>query len=245
MNKETLNVYIGFDSRNYGQTLAYEVCKRSILKNLNTDKYSVNIKPLVLKYFQQEGIYTRKEDPLATTEFTYTRFLVPYLNNYEGKALFCDSDFLWECCVSEAFNYLQSNKAVACVKHDYKVKNNIKMDGQKQTVYPRKNWSSLMVFNCDHISTKNLTLDAINTKSPKYLHRMEWANDEEIGEIPYYYNYLVGIYDSDDAKVYHYTNGGPWHSGYENCQYSEKWLPYLTEEETLKLNEYLAKCHKK
>lgn len=242
MSKEVLNVYIGFDTRNYGQTLAFEGCKRSILANLNNDKYDVNIYQLNLKKLTETGLMTRDFDPLASTEFTYTRFLVPYLNNYQGKALFCDSDFIWTCCVSEAFDYLKDNEAVACVKHDYTPHKMVKMDGRAQTVYPRKNWTSLLVFNCGHPSAKKLSLQAVNNESPAWLHRIQWADDSEIGEIPYQYNYLVGYYDSNDGKVFHYTDGGPWHPGYEDVQYGELWRQYITDHEynnlRLELEEY-------
>jgi len=234
-DKEMLNVYIGFDTRNYGQTLAYEGCKRSILAKLNNDKYNVTIHQLNLKELEKEGLMYRDFDPLASTEFTYTRFLIPYLNRYSGKALFCDSDFIWDCCVSEPFDYLKEGQAVACVHHDYTPDHLIKMDGRVQTVYPRKNWSSLMVFDCGHKCSQQLTIKTVNEESPAWLHRMLWADGTEIGDIPYQYNYLVDNYDTDDAKVYHYTDGGPWHPGYENVQYGDKWRQYMNAEELEKL----------
>ena len=89
-----------------------------------------------------------------------------------------------------------------------------------------------MVFNCAHPDCKKLSLEAVNKNSPKYLHRMEWANDKNIGSIPIDYNYLVGYYDSiENPKALHYTDGGPWHKDYQNCRYSEKWLDYLSDEE--------------
>lgn len=237
--KETLHVYIGFDTRNYGQTLAYEGCKRSIEDKLNRDKYNVEIHQLNLKELMKQGHMYREVDPLAATEFTYTRFLVPFLNGYKGKALFCDSDFIWTCCVSEAFDYLKPDQAVACVQHDYTPHATVKMNGLHQTTYPRKNWSSLMVFNCEHPSTHQLTIQAVNEQTPAWLHRMTWAKDEEIGSIPYQYNYLVDNYTTDDAKVYHYTDGGPWHPGYEDVQYGEHWRQYMSDEEMAKLKEEL------
>jgi lipopolysaccharide biosynthesis glycosyltransferase len=243
MRKETLNVYIGFDTRNYGQQLAYEGCKRSIESKLNKEKYEVVVHQLNLKELTNKGLMYRYFDHLASTEFTYTRFLVPYLNNYKGKALFCDSDFIWDCCVSEAFNYLKEEQAVACVKHDYTPHSHMKMGGLQQTVYPRKNWSSLMVFNCEHPSTRKLTVESVNTESPAWLHRMLWANDNEIGEIPYQYNYLVGYYESNDAKVFHFTDGGPWHPGYENVEYGYHWRQYISNQEIVKLYKELIQFY--
>ena len=152
-------VYVGFDSTNYGQQLAFDVCKRSI------EKYNKDIE--VIKLVRQEMIDQKlfwRKDNTGVTEFTYTRFLVPYLNNYQGWALFCDSDFLWTCDINEVFEkYANEKHAVSCVMHQYKnCHGKTKMDGRPQEFYPRKNWSSLLLYNCSHPSVKNLTLDIIS-----------------------------------------------------------------------------------
>jgi hypothetical protein len=125
---------------------------------------------------------------------------------------------------------------------------NTKFSGMPQNDYPRKNWSSLMLFNCSHPSCKNLNLENVNTKSPKYLHRMEWCDDNKIGHIPFHYNYLIGYYFTNDAKAIHYTEGGPWHEEWYNnklpseCvnrKYGKEWIDLLTENEAeLLLNEF-------
>lgn len=236
-----LTVYIGFDSRNFGQKMAFEVARQSII---NHASQPVEVRQLIRKRFQDQGIYWRDEDPLASTEFTYTRFLVPYLNGYRGWALFCDSDFLWTDDVWKMFDVIKNDpnrddRVVYCVKHDYQPSDKFKMDGRRQTQYPRKNWSSCMLFNCGHPSAKLLTLEAVSTQSPAWLHRMQWAKDHEIGELPHTYNYLVGYYqdhnEENPPKVLHYTDGGPWHPGYENVEYGELWLSYLTDEEKQKV----------
>lgn len=242
-NKQVLHVFVGFDTRNYGQTLAFEGCYRSIMAKSNTNKYDIKIHQLNLKELIKDGLFYRDYDILASTEFTYTRFLVPYLCDFKGKAVFCDSDFIWDVCVSEVFDYLKDDHAVACVKHNYIPRKSFKMDSRAQTVYPRKNWSSLMVFNCEHPSTKQLTVSAVNEKSPAWLHRMQWAEDDEIDEIPYQYNYLVGYYHTNDAKVYHYTDGGPWHPGYEDVQYGDKWSQYISKDEINILREELDRYY--
>ena len=226
------NIYIGYDSTNYGQELAYEICKRSIKKY--NDKIKIN------KLSKKDLInskYFYRNDNTGSTEFTYTRFLVPFLNNYKGWALFCDSDFLWLCDPNEIFEkYADEKYAVCCVKHEYNDCNGkTKMDGRTQEWYPRKNWSSLMLFNCEHPSIKNLNLDNINKETPKWLHRMEWCKDEEIGEIDKSYNYLVNYYDDEKFKALHYTDGGPWHPEYRDVQYGNLWLDYLNSIEEFKL----------
>ena len=105
------------------------------------------------------------------------------------------------------------------------------MDGKAQEWYPRKNWSSLMVFNCSHPDCKNINLTSVNKESPKYLNRMEWTKDENIGSIPLEYNHLVGYYNIDNSKALHYTDGGPWHKEHQDVQYAQEWLDYLTPQE--------------
>ena len=235
-----LTVYVGYDSTNYGQKIAHEICIRSI-KKYNP---KVKIVSLIKKDLEERELFRRNRDTSASTEFTYTRFLVPYLNDYKGIAVFCDSDFLYKYDINELLNYYDPNKAVMCVKHNQKSIIDYKFSGMPQSDYPRKNWSSLMLFNCSHPSCKNLNLDTVNNETPAYLHRMIWCNDEEIGEIPYQYNYLVGHYSTNDAKAVHYTEGGPWHiewyngrlpSQFIHSDYGNEWLEYLENDEGKKI----------
>lgn len=234
-----ITVYVGYDSTNYGQKIAHDVCVRSIRK------YNKNVRIIPLKKSELEKIgFNREYDPHASTEFTYTRFLVPYLNNYEGIAVFCDSDFLYKYDIEELLNFYDTTKGVMCVKHEQKSITSTKFSGMPQNDYPRKNWSSLMLFNCAHPSCKNLTLNTVNKESPKYLHRMEWCDDNQIGEIPYQYNYLLGYYFTNDAKAIHFTEGGPWHNEWYNYKlpkkcinkiYAEEWFEYLEQKEYMYL----------
>ena len=252
------NIYIGYDSSNYGQHLANVVCIRSILQTTNIPLDDLNIYSLVLKDLKKQKLYYRNEDKLASTEFTYTRFLVPYLNDYKGWALFCDSDFLYRDDIKNVFDYIHKNnnhkKAVLCVKHPLNFqKAGVKMDGRVQSAYPRKNWSSLMLFNCEHPDTKNLTLENANTQSPKWLHRMLWTTTKNIGTLPPKFNFLVENYksgeiDKVDKKldfvvekpmVLHWTDGGPWHHDYIDTPYQHLWINYLTPSELQKLDNEL------
>jgi hypothetical protein len=235
-----LNVYIGFDSSNYGQQLSADICKRSIEQQFNNTLYDLSVHFLIKKKLEEQGYFDRAHDTSGSTEFTYTRFLVPFLNNYQGYAVFCDSDFLWNCDVSELIQYINTELAVSCVQHEHLPNTNIKMDGKPQTPYPRKNWSSLMVFNCSHPSVRNLTCHAVNTQTPIWLHRMLWAKDTEIGQIPITYNYLVGTYPYiQDVKAIHYTDGGPWyylckHLNNKYPVYRDMWLQMLNTQEKIK-----------
>jgi len=224
---ENLKIYIGYDSNQNNPPLCnkvvnspYEVCKKSIENHNN----NIEIVPIRLQQLIDDGVYTREHDPKATTEFTYSRFLVPYLNNYKGKALFIDSDFLWQCDVEELLEFYNSENSVSCVKHDYTPRSKTKMDGIKQSSYPRKNWSSLMLFNCEHDDCKKLTPELIATETPQYLHRFNWTSDKLVGEIPLEYNFLEGDYDViDNPKVIHYTNGGPWYKTWDG-DYRKNWI---------------------
>ena len=232
----TRNVYIGYDSSNLGQKLAYKVCQKSLLKH----NKNLKIIKLSKKELEDKKLFFREENT-GSTEFTYTRFLCPLLNNYKGWVLFCDSDFLWLCDVDEIFKkYNDKRYAVYCIKHKYDssiTKN--KMDGKKQEWYPRKNWSSLMLFNCEHPSIKKLNIENVNKKTPKWLHRMGWCKNEEIGEIDKKYNYLVGYYHDNIYKGLHYTDGGPWYKDYMDCEFSKDWLNYLSDEDKKELLKYI------
>ena len=217
---KSLDIYIGWDSR---EPIAFDVAKRTIVDHASIP---VRITPIVLNDLVERKVYTREVDPLASTEFTYSRFFTPWLAGYQGWALFCDCDFLFFADVAGLLQYQDESKAVACVKHDYKPKEGLKMDGKVQTTYPRKNWSSFMLFNCAHPSTRKLTPELINRESGAYLHRMQWAADEEIGEIPVSWNWLEGWNDKPVAgtpNAVHFTNGGPWFKNWQDVDYGDEW----------------------
>jgi len=216
-----LRIFIGWDSR---EDIAYQVAKQSLLRHASVP---VEIVPIKVQELADKGLYTRDIDPLASTEFTYSRFLTPYLAGFEGWALFVDCDFLFFGDIAKLEAYMNPDHAVACVHHDYTPKEATKMDGATQTVYPRKNWSSFMLFNCAHPSTQNLTPEVVNRESGAYLHRMQWAKDEEIGEIPSSWNWLEGwneIPESGKPNAVHFTRGGPWFENWQDVDYATEWL---------------------
>jgi len=220
-----MKIFVGYDPR---EDIAYQVCKHSILSRNN----SAIIRPLVQKELRDAGWYNRPVDKLASTEFTFTRFLVPELMNFAGWAVFIDCDIILTTDISELFAQADDRYAVMCVQHDYKVKEGLKMDGQTQTFYPRKNWSSVMMFNCAHPSNKMLDQNLVNSPEVNgaYLHRFSWLKDEEIGSLDHTWNYLVGVYtDLEKPKLIHYTEGGPWFENYRNCEFHQEWKKELTE----------------
>lgn len=215
-----LKVFIGWDSR---EDIAYRVARRTLLDHATIP---VEVAPVKLPDLVERGLYTREIDPLASTEFTYSRFLVPHLAGFEGWALFCDCDFLFFGDVADLERYMDPALAVVCVQHDYAPKEAVKMDGQAQTTYPRKNWSSFMLFNCAHPSTRALTPEVVNRESGAFLHRMQWAADDEIGALPTSWNWLEGWNDppaEGRPDAVHYTSGGPWFADYQDVAYADEW----------------------
>lgn len=222
----SFNVYIGFDSR---EKIASDVCEFSIRKN-SSNKVKINL--LNKKRLEKKKLLYRVDDKLSSTEFTFSRFLIPYLNSYKGWALFCDCDFLWLNDIEKLFEQRNDKYAVMCVQHDYTPKSKTKMDGKKQLLYPRKNWSSMVLWNCEHPSNKIINLNTVNNQTGKFLHRFGWLEDKLIGKIDYSWNWLVGWYKLKKNKklnAIHFTEGGPWFENYKNCDFSEIWRDYKNE----------------
>jgi hypothetical protein len=160
----------------------------------------------------------------GSTEFSFSRFLTPYLTGFSGQALFMDCDMLVRCDIYELLAYGTISSAVSVVQHDYTPKPDKKFLGNTQHIYPKKNWSSLMLFNCSHTDCFNLHAYKINHCTGKYLHQFEWAQDG-VGAIPLDYNHLVGEYDPNpDAKIAHFTLGTPCFKGYESQEFADEWF---------------------
>tara|TARA_B110000285_G_scaffold70319_1_gene80945 strand:+ start:3551 stop:5251 length:1701 start_codon:yes stop_codon:yes gene_type:complete len=230
---EPLRIYVGWDSR---EDIAYQACRQSL-----KDTASVPIKVIPLKQPQlkRDEMYWRDKDQLASTEFTFTRFLLPELAEFKGWALFIDCDFIALDDVKELFDQRDNKYALMCAQHDYTPKANTKMDGQQQHNYPRKNWSSMMLVNCGHPSNRLLTKELVNDPKVdgKYLHRFSWLEDEEVGKLSHEWNWLVGWYKEPEdgkPKFLHYTEGGPWFEEYKDCEYNLEYYraerKYLSQE---------------
>jgi len=216
MQPQSNKIYIGYDSRH---PIASKVCEYSLRK------HSKDLDIELLKLSDLEQLYWREYKD-QSTEFTYTRFLVPYLQDYNGWALFCDDDFLFLKDVKKIFKLADDKYAVMCCQHEYYPDTNVKMGGKKQTMYKRKNWSSLMLINCGHESVKKLDLSTVSEQSGKYLHQFEWLKPHEIGSIPRHWNWLVNWYketDEDKPSALHFTEGGPW---IVDSEYKDLWLKY-------------------
>lgn len=221
VNSSSVKVFVGYDSR---EDIAWQVCRQSLLRHSDSD---VNAIPLRQSALRELGLYSRPLDPGASTEFSLTRFLTPFLAGQRGWAIFCDCDFLFTTDIRNVLQGLDPSKAVYCVQHDYVPAHQVKMDGKRQATYPRKNWSSFMVFNCDHPDVRALTPAMVNSASPAYLHRFEWVRDDrDIGALDLDWNFLEGEYPMPRTtpRVIHYTNGGPWFEQWQNVDYADLWL---------------------
>lgn len=210
-----LRIFIGHDTR---EPVAYHVLSHSILARASLP---VSITPLVQSALRACGLYTRPPDAAASTEFSLTRFLVPYLANYEGCALYLDGDMLCQTDIAELSHTIDQAAPVSVCQHAYMPSTAMKFRGQPQAAYPRKNWSSVMVFNGR--ACRTLTPEYVNTASPADLHRFAWTN--QVGSLPMAWNHLVGEYPPNPlAKMLHYTLGGPWFPETRACDHAKEWL---------------------
>jgi len=210
-----LHIFIGWDAR---EVEAADVLKYSLLKHASI--------PLDIRFLKLAELdFHRPCDPLQSTDFTYTRFLAPDLCGYQGKAIFMDCDMLCLGDIKELDDLDMSGLALRVVKHDYRPTAQIKMDGRIQTVYPRKNWSSLMIMNCPKLTL--WTKEVVERQTGAYLHRFQDIPDEQIGEIPNTWNTLDWM--DENTKLIHYTSGGPWFDAYKDHPYSALWFQYLEE----------------
>lgn len=217
-----LAIYVGYDPK---ESISWHVLVQSLLE---TTSMPLSIKPVNLRNYQ--SIYRRDHDKKQSNEFSFSRFLVPHLMDYSGLALFMDCDMLVRSDISEIFKLGSDHpeKAVHVVKHDYIPADDVKYLGQKQYAYPRKNWSSVVLWNCSHPKNKLVNLDFVNTATGADLHRFTWLNDDEIGELDVEWNWLVGEYDlkqfDKGVKNVHWTVGGPYFNEYSNVDFADEWF---------------------
>ena len=249
MNKR-VSIWIGYDPR---EAVSFAIARHSILKfkvpeyraDGAIDRYifeggDISIHGLILDDLRDQGLYQRPTERTVTggriqlrdtisnapmaSEFSISRFLVPHLAKTDW-ALYMDCDMFFRRDPRELFDLADDNKAVMVVKHDYKQEEGVKKDGQIQTVYGRKNWSSVMLFNVNHPSCKKLTVDFVNQKRGLELHQFCWCADEEIGALPVDWNYCVGHSKMNGAgpSLVHFTEGMPDLHGYEDQEYADEW----------------------
>lgn len=216
----TLNVCIGFDQR---EAIAYHVLAHSILRRASRP---VRVQPIMLS--QYGDFWTRERSPLQSTDFTYARFLTPYFSDPGEVSIFLDCDMLCLSDICELEDIARANPYhdVLVVKHDYIPRTEDKFLGAKQTVYPCKNWSSVMVFNGHRSAVQRLNPNAVNKADGMWLHQFKWA--DSVGGLPPDWNHLVGEYPANpSAKLVHFTLGGPYFKGYSECEFAPEWFDEL------------------
>jgi len=210
-----IRVFIGFDGR---EDVAFSVLAHSIHRNASQP---VSIAPVMLS--QLGGVYRRDVNPLQSTQFSFSRFLTPWLCGYEGWAVFMDCDMLVLDDIARLWALRDERYAVQVVKHVHVPKEDVKFLGAVQTKYEKKNWSSVMLMNCAKCTA--LTPEYVNSATGLQLHQFKWLDDDSlIGELPSRWNHLVG-YDPPrkDASLVHYTIGGPYFEEYAQCEYAREW----------------------
>ena len=211
---KAIPIFIGYDPR---EAIAYHVCVNSIIRHSSVP---VSIVPLALNNFRD---YTETHTD-GSNQFIYSRFLVPHLMNYSGFAIFIDGDMIVRADIAELWDLKQFDKDVMVVKHDYKTRMPVKYLGSKNEDYPRKNWSSVMIFNCNNFPTKKLTPEYIQKSTGAHLHRFEWTTDDRIGELPPEWNWLPDEYGPNPAaKLLHYTLGAPCFYEFADTPQGELW----------------------
>lgn len=220
------DIFIGWDPR---EARSFRVCEASLRKHSSR---TLDVHTLDLADLRRRGCYTRPHetregrlwdvisDQPMSTQFAQSRFLVPYLMNYEGWALYCDCDFLWRADVAALFALAQDHFAVMVVKHEY-IASGMKMDAQINVPYRRKNWSSLMLFNCAHPANQRLKPEIVNTWQRHELHGFQWLHDWHIGALPFEWNWL-----QLEPRAVHMTTGTPDLAGHEDTAYADEWRTY-------------------
>jgi lipopolysaccharide biosynthesis glycosyltransferase len=212
-----INLYVGYDER---EAIAYHVFCHSVIKNTSIP---VKITPLVLS--QLKEFNETHQD--RSNDFVYSRFLTPYLNEFNGWAIFVDGDMICQADLKELIGMADPNKALMVVKHDYQTKASIKYLGNINENYPRKNWSSVILWNCSHPKHKILTPEFVSNQTGKFLHRFSWLDDNDIGELPVEWNWLACEYEKNaDAKLIHYTLGTPCFKDFKDTDMAEIWYDY-------------------
>tara|TARA_R110002167_G_scaffold153145_1_gene347306 strand:+ start:1100 stop:1795 length:696 start_codon:yes stop_codon:yes gene_type:complete len=216
---ERVKIFIGYDPK---EAIAFHTLVQSIM---NKATIPFDIVPLDIKNLP---MYTRKVDAKQSNEFSFTRFLVPYLSSYKGISIYLDCDMMLRTDIADLITEI-GTKPIYVVKHDYKPKNKNKYLGARQYNYPRKNWSSVIVWNCSHASNLIVTPDLVNNSKPNYLHQLQFVKDEEIGELDVRWNWLVGEYSNtpEDVKNVHWTLGGPYFEKYKDVEFANEWTAML------------------
>jgi lipopolysaccharide biosynthesis glycosyltransferase len=217
-----IKLVIGFDQR---ESVAYHTFCQSIIEHASAPLTFIPLAINSLKEYKEVHAD-------GSNDFIYSRFLTPYLNNFEGWAIFADGDMICQADIKELWNLRDESKALLVVKHNYETKVSKKYLGNKNENYPRKNWSSVILWNCSHPKHRILTPEFIAKQPGSYLHRFSWLDDSDIGELPKEWNWLAIEYpENKNAKLIHYTLGTPCFKEYKDSEMASIW--YSTYQKTI------------
>ena len=212
--KNIIPVFVGYDPR---EAVAYHTCVNSIIRHATQP---VAIVPVALNLFQD---YAETHTD-GSNNFIYTRFLVPYLMDWTGWAIFIDGDMIVRDDITKLWNLREANKDVMVVKHNYKTCKPIKYLGSPNQDYPRKNWSSVILWNCNSFPNRKLTPVFVQHATGAELHRFTWLDDARIGELPPEWNWLPDEYGvNPSAKLLHYTLGTPCFNEFRDTPQADEW----------------------
>jgi len=209
-----INIFIGYDLR---ETVGYHVCSNSLIRH---STMPLSLTPLALNNLTD---YREKHND-GSNQFIYSRFLVPHLMGFKGWALFIDGDMIVRNNIAELWAMRDYTKAVMCVQHEYQTKTSVKYLGSVNKNYPRKNWSSVVLWNCEHPSNRHVTPSFVESSTGAELHRFSWLNDNEIGKLPIEWNWLPDEFgENKNAKLLHFTLGLPCFIEYADAPMAAQW----------------------
>jgi hypothetical protein len=209
-----ITIFIGYDPR---EAIAYHVCSNSIIRHTSQP---IAISPLALTILKDY----KETHTDGSNHFIYSRFLVPHLMNYQGWAIFIDGDMLLRDDIKNLWNLRDESKAVQVVKHNYQTKMTEKYLGSKNENYPRKNWSSVILWNCSHPANAGVTPEFVQNATGAQVHRFSWLTDELIGELPVEWNWLPDEFGANtNAKLLHYTLGTPSFHEFATTPMGDEW----------------------
>lgn len=207
-------VFVGYDPR---EAIAYHTCVNSIIRH---SSQPVAIIPIALNLFRDY----KETHTDGSNHFIYTRFLVPHLMEFTGWAIFIDGDMIVRDDIIKLWNLREVDKDVMVVKHNYQTRMPVKYLGAKNENYPRKNWSSVILWNCNSLPNRQLTPEFVQKSSGSFLHRFSWLADDRIGELPPEWNWLPDEYGvNTDSKLLHYTLGTPCFQEFADTPQADEW----------------------
>lgn len=210
-----LDIFTGFDPR---EAAGWHVFTQSVMEHAS--------KPVAFHPLQRK----HNGAPQGTNDFTFSRFLIPWMMDWKGVAIFADGcDMLCRDDIHKLEALRNPRMAVQVVKRDYETQHPIKYLGTSMEAgngdYPRKNWASLMLINCYHMAWRAVTPETVWKMKPLELLQLRFIDDERIGELPAEVNWLADEFGrNDNALLVHFTAGIPAMTAYKETAHADEWF---------------------